>query len=103
LNVLFTFQTHLLGNKRSQVQIIKGSRQWIEQYLPLAEFTQLFGGYMIWREPNEKIPEMPDEGIGVWGKQKTAKFRQILLERGAVFTVIEGEGAIQHLAIRSNF
>jgi hypothetical protein len=93
----------LLGAERSQVQIIKGSRQWIEQYIPLEEFAQLFGGYVVWREPDKKILEMPDEGIGVWGKRKTAKFRQILRERGAVFTVIEGEGPIQQLAIRSTF
>jgi hypothetical protein len=103
LKILFTFQTHLLGKGRSQVQVIKGSRQWVEQYIPLEEFAELFGGYLIWREPETKTSEMPDEGIGVWGKRKAAKFRRILRERGAVFKVTEEEGHTQQLAIRSNF
>jgi hypothetical protein len=103
LNILFTFQTHLLGDKRSQVQVIKGSRQWIEQYIPLEEFAQLFGGYLIWRETETKTSEMPDEGLGVWGKRKVSRFQRILRDRGAVFKLIEEEGHIQQLAIRSNF
>jgi hypothetical protein len=103
LNILFTFQTHLLGDKRSQVQVIKGSRQWVEQYIPLEEFAQLFGGYLIWREPETKTSEMPNEGLGVWGKRKVSRFQRILRERGAVFRLIEEEGHFQQLAIRSNF
>ncbi len=103
MNILFTFQTHLLGFSRSQVQVIKGSRQWVEQYIPLQEFAQIFGGYIMWRESETKISEMPDEGLGVWGKRKTLKFQRTLRERGAVFTVIEGEGPVQQLAVRSNF
>jgi hypothetical protein len=100
LNTLFTFQTHLLGVKRSEVQVIKGSRRWIEQYIPLEEFAQLFGGYVMWRAPQAQTSEMPDEALGVWGKRKAARFRRILRERGAVFRVIDEEGPVQQLAIR---
>jgi len=103
LNKLFTFQTHLLGDKRSEVQVIKGSRLWVEQYIPLEEFGQLFGGYIMWREPEAQTSDMLDEGLGVWGNRKASKFRRILKERGAAFKIVEGEGPIQKLAIRSNY
>jgi hypothetical protein len=101
LNTLFTYQFHLLGANRSPVMVIKGSRQWIEQYIPLEEFPDLFGGYILWHAPKEKTVVMPTEGLGVWSNRKASKFRRILRERGAVFNVIEGEGVVQQVAIRS--
>ena len=101
MNILFTYQTHLLGANRSPVSVIKGNRQWIEQYVSLEEFPHLFGGYILWREPKEHIPEMQGEALGVWSKRKASKLRRILRERGAIFKVIEGEGCYQQIAIRS--
>jgi hypothetical protein len=102
LNTLFTFQARLFGVRRSEVHVIKGSREWVEQYIPMKEFAPLFGGYIIWREPETKTLQMPDEAIGVWGKRKASTFRRLLKERGAVFKIVEDEGPIQQLAIRSS-
>jgi hypothetical protein len=101
LNTLFIFQAHLFGADRSPVVVIKGDRQWIERYIPLEEFPVLFGGYILWREPEERSPDMLGEALGVWSRRKTSKLRRILRERGAIFNVIEGEGPSQALAIRS--
>jgi hypothetical protein len=87
---LFIFQAHQFGADRSPVSVIKGDRKWIEQYISLEEFPQLFGGYILWHAPTEHFPEMPSEAIGVWSKRKASRLRRILRERGAVFHVIEG-------------
>ena len=100
LSLLFTYRTYLLGSKRSPI-VIKGSREWIEKYIPIGEFSELFGGYVLWREPKRKSKEMPGEGLGVWGRRNASKLRRILRERGAVFEVVEGEGPAQSVAIRS--
>jgi hypothetical protein len=97
---LFTFQTHLLGDKRSAPIVMKGSREWIEQYIPFPEFTQIFGGYLLWREAKKPSKIMPGEALGVWGKRNVSKLRRILRERGASFEVVEGEGPVQQIAIR---
>jgi hypothetical protein len=101
VTILFTFQTRLFGGGRFQVWVIKGSYQWVERYIPVDEFAQLFGGCMMWRETETKTTEMPDEALGVWGQRKASKFRRILRERGADFKVIEEEGPLQELAVRS--
>ncbi len=67
VNFLFNYQTELLGQKRSAPIVIKGSRRWIEQFIPLKEFGDLFGGYVLWRPPDQKTAQMPDEAVGVWG------------------------------------
>ena len=100
MNLLFSFQTHLLGDKRSAPIVIKGSRKWIEKYIPFQEFTQIFGGYLLWRPPQAPSEVMPGEGLGVWGSRNVSKLRRILRERGANFEVVEDEGPTQHLAIR---
>jgi hypothetical protein len=97
---LFCFQTHLLGNKRSAPIVIKGSREWIEQYIPFQEFTEIFAGYLLWREPQKASKMMPGEALGVWGRRNVSKLRRILRERGANFEVLEEEGPSQQLAIR---
>ena len=98
--VLFSYQSHLLGHKRSAPIVIKGSREWIEEYIPFPEFTQIFNGYLLLREPNEPSEVMPGEGLGVWGRRNVSKLRRILRERGARFKVVDGEGPVQQIAIR---
>lgn len=100
LNLLFSYQAHLLGDKRSSPIVIKGSRDWIEEYIPFLEFTQIFGGYLLLRKPHELSEAMPGEGLGVWGKRNASKLRRILRERGAKFEVVDGEGPVQQIAIR---
>jgi hypothetical protein len=100
-NLLFTYRADLFGTRRSSPVITKGSRAWIEQYIPLEEFPKLFGGYILWDEPEAQTMEMAGAALGVWGKRNASKLRRILRERGAVFDVVEGEGPSQHLAMRS--
>src|SRR4051794_13376878 len=101
VNLLFTFQTGLLGARRSTPVVIKGSRLWMEQYIRLEEFGGLFGGYVLWREASVKSKEIPGEALGVWGRRNVSRLRRILRERGAVFQVIEEEGPSQQIAVLS--
>ena len=62
--MLYTFEAPLLGNKRSVPAVVKSERDWVQQFIPIAEFETLFGGYVTWH-PTEEIGET----IGVWGKR----------------------------------
>jgi hypothetical protein len=99
MNSLFTFRAPLFGEKRSAPVVIKGSRQWVEGFIPLREFAELFGGYALWRPSERKTNEILGEALGVWGHRNVSKLRRILRERGAVFQVVEGEGPPQELAM----
>jgi len=99
LNPLFTFETYLFGAKRSPPIVTKASRQWLEQFITLQEFAELFGGYALWRAPENPTAEMPGEALGVWGRRNVSKLRRILRERGAQFHVVHGEGPRQQLAM----
>lgn len=87
---LYAFESSLFGEMRSTPVVIKGEIQWVVQFIPAAEFEELFGGYITWH-PTEEIAET----IGVWGKRNVSRFRRILRERGAEFDVIDGEGYVQ--------
>jgi hypothetical protein len=99
MSSLFTFQAQLWGNKRSAPVVVKASREWVEQFISLREFAELFGGYALWRAPETPTREMPGEALGVWGRRNASKLRRILRERGATFRVVEGEGPHQKLAM----
>jgi hypothetical protein len=99
---LFRFQTALLGNKRSAPVIIKGSREWIERYMTLTEFEEIFGGYILYRPPDIPSDIMEGEGLGVWGKRNVSRLTRILRERGAEFEVVEDEGPKQDVWVMCN-
>ena len=82
---------------RSERIIIKASQSWVFNFIPKKEFGQLFGGNAQWQPPDEYHKDMPDTAIGVWGRREVSRFRRILRERGAVFTVILNEGPKQRL------
>ena len=88
--ILYTFEAPILGSERSFPAVIKGEIDWIAQLIPIAEFQELFGGYITWH-PTDEIGET----IGVWGKRNVSRFRRILRERGAVFEVVDNEGPKQ--------
>lgn len=88
--ILYKFEAPLLGYMRSNPAVIKGERDWVEQFIPIAEFEKLFGGYITWR-PSDEI----DETIGVWGRRNVKRFQRILKERGAEFDVVDNEGPKQ--------
>ncbi len=80
----------------SKPYAIKGDRKWIELYIAIDEFLELFGGYVTWRPPDEPTDAM-GEGLGVWGRRNISRFRRILRERGAEFEVVDSEGPKQHI------
>lgn len=98
---LYIFPAPWIRDARSIPNVIKGSREWIEEFVPLEEFLELFGGYVTWRPPQTPTEEMVGEGLGVWGKRNVSRFRRILKERGAEFEVVNGEGPKQSLLMRS--
>ena len=100
MSKLYQFQLPLFGSNRSPANVIKGNRFWIQQYIPFDEFQELFGGYLLFREPQAPNPDMEGKALGVWGTRNMPKLRCVLRERGAIFTLIKDEGPIQSLAIR---
>lgn len=92
---LFEFKTNWYGDGRSARCVIKGPRRQVLKYIPKKDFLSLFGGYVVWKKPRPRHPDMPDKAIGVWGRRKVSRFRRILRERGAEFEVVYGEGPRQ--------
>lgn len=76
---------------------IRGARDAIERFIPLAEFGTLFGGYVIWRAPAHPTAEIPGEALGVWSRRACKRFRRILRERGATLEVRREAGPVQSL------
>ena len=67
--------------------IIHGEKKVITTYIPKKEFAELFGGYCIWGL-RKKWYQLDGESIGVYGKRQVSRFKRILSDRGAKFTVI---------------
>jgi hypothetical protein len=57
-----------------------GPKAFVEAHFPRAELTQAMGGWATFTRGDETW-------LGVWGARKTSRFRRILRERGAVFTL----------------
>lgn len=94
---LFVFPVHWISAVRSIPFAIKGDRAWIEQFIKVDEFSDLFGGYATWRPPDVATEMMRGEALGVWGRRNISRFRRILRERGAEFEVVNEEGPKQHI------
>jgi hypothetical protein len=94
------FETPMPGNTVSDTPAltIRGARDAIERFIPLAEFGALFGGYALWRAPAHPTPELPGEALGVWGRRLCKRFRRILRERGATVDVRHEPGPAQSIA-----
>lgn len=69
---------------RTPALTVRGARDGIERFLTLAEFQDLFGGYIIWSRSNHPSEEIPGEALGVWGRRNCERLRRVLRERGAV-------------------
>jgi hypothetical protein len=99
--ILYEFRDPLHRSGAAAPVVVKGSRSAIEQFIPLHEFDDLFGGYVLWRTPAKPTDSMPGHGLGVWGRRTTARFRRILRERGATIERVFGRGPEQQLLIVS--
>lgn len=76
---------------------IRGPRDAIERFIPLTEFSTLFGGLALWAPSTHPTPELPDEALGVWGRRTCQRFRRILRERGATLELRKEAGPPQRL------
>jgi hypothetical protein len=100
---VYEFREKVLDETSTLPDVIKGSRDAVEKFIPLAEFPTLFGGYIRWRPPDIASEEMPGEGIGVWGRRNVSKFRRLLSERGADVRRVKEQGPKQtHLEINQS-
>ena len=62
--------------------ILQGRAEFVERFISQLEIQRLFGGFIRSRDW-----DAGQEYLGVWGVRKTSRFRRILRERGASFTV----------------
>jgi hypothetical protein len=62
-----------------------GPKTEIEKVLGERDIYELFGGFVVYHEEASGA-----DFIGVWGARKAARFRQILLRRGAKYTLRKG-------------
>ena len=76
---------------------IRGARDAVERFIPLAEFDALFGGWAMWGPPANPTPELPGEAIGVWSRRTCSRFRRVLRERGATVEVRREPGPAQSI------
>jgi hypothetical protein len=70
--------------------MVDGDPTVIERFIARQEFGILFGGYFI---ASDAESSKSDRYIGVWGKDKVRRFKQILKLRGCDFVVLKIDGA----------
>jgi len=78
-NYLYEYAYDWYGDGRLVVQ---GERAFVEQFIPIAEFSKLFGGYIASRSLDGK-----EDFLGVWRVRTAQRFKKLLRERGAIFEV----------------
>lgn len=96
METIYEYKSDFYSDGRSEKIICQGKRSYIENFIPQKEFHELFGGFIL----SENI-ESGEEFIGVWGKRKCQRFRQILRERGAEFVSIREVPAFRRIMTSS--
>lgn len=76
----FSWDWHT-ADGRSERLVCQGRRKFVEQFIPKAEFASLFGGYIL------SEGRFGTEFLGVWSRKMCKRFRRILRERGAEFSL----------------
>lgn len=77
---IYVYMSEYLGG-RSEYPVCQGRRAFIEQFIPIQEFDDLFGGYVL------SVDASGVEYLGVRSRRICQRFRRILRERGAQFEV----------------
>lgn len=78
-----------------QGPFIKAAEAWVNQYLSQDELRSAFGEYLFWLPPpSPPVPEMPGRAVVTKGPRRIARLKKMLLERGARFVVVQGEGPL---------
>jgi hypothetical protein len=96
--VLFEWPMLPSSSSDTPALTVRGPRDAIERFIPVAEFGALFGGYAMWHPADHPTHEMPGEALGVWSRRVCQRFRRILRERGATVEVRRERGPAQRLA-----
>ena len=76
---LYEFTSNWYRDGRSERTTCQGRRSFVQGFIPLREFADLFGGHVLSEDSSEQ------QFLGVWGRRKCQLFRRILRERGAQF------------------
>ena len=83
---LYEYRSQLINPSAQTSVVIQGRAEFIERFIPQRELHQLFGGCIRSRDW-----DAGQEYLGVWGSREASRFRRILRERGASFTVERSE------------
>ena len=78
---LYEFTSSWYTDGRSERITCQGPRSFVQRYIPLSEFARLFGGHVLSENASKR------QFLGVWGRRTCQRFRRILRERGAEFTI----------------
>ena len=78
---IYEFKSSWYSDGRSEHPVCQGRRRFVEQFILQREFSALFGGYVLSEDTSG------EEFLGVWSRRTGQKFRRILRERGAQFTI----------------
>lgn len=101
MNQVFEYKKKLPHNPHGrgtqETHIVDAAQSFVLQFISMEELRDHFGGYIAcFDKPNSA------EGvryIGVWGKDKTGKFKRILRERGAEFDVCKIDGETRKISV----
>jgi len=77
--------------------VVKADLAQIERLIPVIEFGELFGGYLMWDPPEPSSDRLKGSSIGVWGLRNGSRFRRVLRERGARLERVKGSGPTQRI------
>ena len=94
------FEAPMAGARASRppALTVRGPRDAVERFIPLADFGPLFGGWALWEPAPWPTPDLPGEALGVRGRRRCKRFRRVLRERGATLEVRRERGPEQRLA-----
>ena len=92
---LYEFRDLVADFTHTRPHVVKGDLGQIERLIPVQEFAELFGGYVVWDPPDGSGIE--GASIGVWGIRNVSRLRRILRERGAELERIKGAGPEQRI------
>ena len=79
---IYNYRDRLLHRGQQTSVVAQGKREFVERFIRRAEFGSLFGGYILSRDSRSE-----QEYLGVWGARKASRFRSLLRERGASFSI----------------
>ena len=101
MNTVFEYKKKLPHTPHSrgtqESHIIDAAREYVLQFLSMEELNEIFGGYIACFDERENSENQ--RYLGVWGKDKTGKFKRILRERGAEFEVCKISGEDRRISI----